>query len=99
LEPPGCLRRTKHGALLDAELLAEVYLELIGARQAMLGLADASAARIEQPGGTILSRARPQPLASRLSEAERTAHAAFVATLGGRDAAPIWRKYRPADGA
>ena len=33
-------RRTKHGALLDAEILAEVYLELIGARQAQLGLAE-----------------------------------------------------------
>ena len=33
-------RRTKHGALLDAELLAEVYLELIGARQASLGLTE-----------------------------------------------------------
>ncbi len=44
-------RRTKHGALLDAELLAEVYLELIGARQAMLGLVDAAIGRIERVGG------------------------------------------------
>ena len=35
-------RRTKHGALLDAEILAEVYLELIGARQAQLGLVETS---------------------------------------------------------
>ena len=61
-------RRTKHGALLDAELLAEVYLELIGARQAMLGLwrsrrAATAAARAAEALGMV----RPQPLAARVT--------------------------------
>jgi DNA polymerase III subunit epsilon len=82
--------RTKHGALLDAEILAEVYVELIGARQAQLILVetDAGPARIE--GGAVVIRVRPQPLPSRLTADEREAHAAFVVTLG-EDA--IWRGY------
>ncbi len=93
-------RRTKHGALLDAELLAEVYLELIGARQAMLGLAEiASGVDAAGPRGVARAvRVRPQPLASRLTAGERAAHAAFVATLGGKDLSPVWNKYRPAEG-
>ena len=86
-------RRTKHGALLDAELLAEVYIELTEARQAMLGLAavvsNAAAAR----GPQVELRVRPQPLLPRLTADERAAHAAFIATLG---ASPLWRDYRPA---
>ena len=83
-------RRTKHGALLDAELLAEVYVELIGARQAKLGLAEAAAAPDRaRVGGD--RRVRPQPLPPRVTDEERAAHRAFIATLG--DAA-IWRKYR-----
>jgi DNA polymerase-3 subunit epsilon len=85
-------RRTKHGALLDAEILAEVYLELIGGRQATLGLAEA----IELPVGTvaegaIIVRARPEPLKPRISDAEREAHRAFIATLGEN---AIWLSYR-----
>ena len=74
-------RRTKHGALLDAEILAEVYVELIGARQAVLGLAEKSA-RAGQGEGAIALRARPIALAPRLSEAERLAHREFVASFG-----------------
>src|SRR5689334_20335793 len=73
-------RRTKHGALLDAELLAEVYVELTGKRQARLGLMEAPITVTQQVVVTI--RARPAPLAPRLTEAEREAHRAFVATLG-----------------
>ena len=51
-------RRTKHGALLDAELLAEVYLELIGARQAMLGLAGQPDRARRQRGRAAADRAR-----------------------------------------
>jgi DNA polymerase-3 subunit epsilon len=82
-------RRTKHGALLDAELLAEVYLELIEARQAQLGLAAA--------GGTAVVGSAPRaprlrvvPLVARVSEADRAAHLAFVATLGDK---AIWNDY------
>ena len=49
-------RRTKHGALLDAEILAEVYVELIGARQAQLGLAETHRARRRWPRGAIVLR-------------------------------------------
>lgn len=80
-------RRTKHGALLDAELLAEVYVELIGARQAQLVLAESGAAR----GGAGRARIapRPAPLAPRLTDDERAAHREFVATLGDK---AIWKK-------
>ncbi len=82
-------RRTKHGALLDAELLAEVYLELIDARQAQLGLTAAAAGPILVPGAPVV-RMRPVPLVARISEAERAAHRAFIATLGEK---AIWRDY------
>ena len=79
--------RVKHGALLDAELLAEVYLELMGGRQPGLVL-DAAAAAAREAGAAVERRQRPVPLGSRLSEAERAAHDAFVDTLGGE---PLWR--------
>jgi DNA polymerase-3 subunit epsilon len=83
-------RRSKHGALLDAEILAEVYVELIGARQAQLGLAD-NGERRGSGGGAATLRPRPVALSERVSEAEREAHAKFVASLG-EDA--LWREYR-----
>jgi DNA polymerase-3 subunit epsilon len=83
-------RRTKHGALLDAELLAEVYVELIGARQAMLGLAATGAEAMLDAAGLSL-RVRPAPLAPRGSDGERVAHDAFVGTLGEKS---IWQDYR-----
>ena len=82
-------RRTKHGALLDAELLAEVYVELIGARQAQLGLSQ-TAAPADSPGEIVVVRERPLPLAARVTEADRTAHRRFVASLGEN---AIWRDY------
>jgi len=85
--------RTKHGALLDAELLAEVYVELIGARQAQLILSQ-SATPVAAAGAAIIIRTRPQPLATRLSDEERAAHRAFVATLGE---AAIWNDYLSSD--
>ena len=84
-------RRTKHGALLDAEILAEVYLELIGGRQATLGLADDIELPESSIDGAIVVRARPEPLKLRVSEAEREAHRAFIATLGEN---AIWLSYR-----
>ena len=82
-------RRTKHGALLDAEILAEVYIELIGARQAELGLEEARAgAALSLRVSTI--RVRPAPLLPRLGPAERDAHVAFVASLGAN---AVWRDY------
>jgi DNA polymerase-3 subunit epsilon len=83
-------RRTKHGALLDAEILAEVYVELIGARQAQLGLVDIDVGVGRGAAGAVVVRVRPQPLVSRLTAAEHAAHVTFIATLG--DGA-IWRDY------
>jgi len=84
-------RRTKHGALLDAEILAEVYLELIGARQAQLGLAESAKPRANAADGVIVVRARPQPLAPRLGDTEVVAHRDFVAGLGEN---ALWQNYR-----
>jgi DNA polymerase-3 subunit epsilon len=82
-------RRTKHGALLDAELLAEIYVELIGARQASLVLSQ-SAMPVAAAGAIVVMRERSVPLAIRLTEEERAAHRSFVATLGET---AIWRDY------
>ena len=72
-------RRTKHGALLDAELLAEVYLELIGARQGSLVLAQAATPRAST-GAVVTVRERPAPLAVTVTDEERAAHRRFVGT-------------------
>jgi DNA polymerase III subunit epsilon len=83
-------RRDKHGALLDAGLLAEVYAELRGGRQAALSLATVSVARRTQTGDLL--RARPAPLPGRLTSAEIQAHRAFVAALSKT---VVWDKYLP----
>jgi DNA polymerase-3 subunit epsilon len=83
-------RRTKHGALLDAELLAEVYIDLIGARQSQLTLAAESRDTRAGGPGEMLRRQRAVPLAPRVSEADRAAHRDFVATLGDK---PIWNDF------
>jgi DNA polymerase III subunit epsilon len=85
-------RRTKHGALLDAELLAEVYIELVGARQTTLSLVSLSGSFANAEVHALGRRERPAPLPSRLSDDERQAHRDFVATLG-EDA--VWAKYLP----
>lgn len=85
--------RELHGALLDSELLAEVYLELIGGRQPDLVLAQAGQDD-DEPGidGQMRPRAqRPKPLSPRLTEAEAQAHADFVAKLGAES---VWARYQ-----
>jgi DNA polymerase-3 subunit epsilon len=83
--------RTLHGALLDSEILAEVYLELIGGKQPDFAL---NVTEDRSEAGRAASEWRPQPrptpLASRLSENEKAAHAAFVEKLG--DAA-LWKRF------
>jgi DNA polymerase-3 subunit epsilon len=83
-------RRTKHGALLDAELLAEIYIDLIGARQSQLILATETH---DNRAGIYAEMPRPQrtvPLAPRITDADRTAHREFIATLGEK---PIWSDF------
>jgi DNA polymerase III subunit epsilon len=86
-------RRTKHGALLDAELLAEVYIDLIGARQSQLILAAETIDIRIGIGGDAPRRQRAIPLVVRVSEEDRLAHRAFVASLGDK---PIWNDFLPA---
>jgi len=83
--------REKHGALLDSEILAEVYLELIGGRQPGLVLGSVAPAPVKGATGdtTWRPRPRPEPLAPRITAEETAAHEEMVAKLG--DAA-IWRK-------
>lgn len=84
--------RTLHGALLDSEILAEVYLELIGGRQPGLILEAGPSATTEASAqDTTDWRAppRPAPLPSRTSEEEAAAHEAFVSALG--DGA-LWKR-------
>jgi DNA polymerase-3 subunit epsilon len=85
-------RRTKHGALLDAEILSEVYLELIGGRQASLILLTGDAGGFSRPGAAAAVAPRSVPLVPRFSEVERQAHAQFIATLGEK---AIWLDYLP----
>lgn len=85
-------RREKHGALLDSEILAEVYLELIGGRQPDLVLAPAqpSPQKIQvQVDDNWRPRPRPTPLPSRLTKEEAATHEAFVAKMGDGS---IWAK-------
>ena len=82
--------RTLHGALLDSEILAEVYLELIGGRQPDFALAADTTTR--SPDGQTddwRPTSRPTPLASRLTKKEAAAHTAFIEQLG--DGA-IWKR-------
>lgn len=81
-------RRDKHGALLDSELTAAVYLELMGGRQTALSLSP-----IDRGGPAMQAKActvRPTPLPSRLTADEAAAHQAFIAKDLGND--PVWKK-------
>lgn len=87
--------RTKHGALLDSELLAEVYIEMLGGRQAAFGLMPTDQGRSRAGSGADnevidISYERPRPLPPRISAIEIEGHAALVARLGQK---AIWAKY------
>ncbi|RCS22343.1 DNA polymerase III subunit epsilon [Phyllobacterium salinisoli] len=87
--------RTLHGALLDSEILAEVYIELIGGKQAALGLTIDSDSRGARGGAAredtiVIIGARPEPLPSRLSPMQQMAHAALVEKIGSK---AIWAKF------
>jgi len=85
--------RTLHGALLDSEILADVYLELTGGRQPDFALSAKGRGddqRTVSDESDWRPRPRPHPLSSRLSEAERIAHAELVAELGS---GAIWSRF------
>lgn len=81
--------RTLHGALLDSEILAEVYLELIGGKQPDFGLSTRAEPNEGDRSMEWTPRPRPNPLPSRLSEKENAAHAEFISKLGGN---VVWLK-------
>jgi len=85
--------RVKHGALLDAQLLAQVYVELTGGRQIGLGLvADTDPGEVRVSGRTVTVREPrvPRPHFASAEELER--HRAFIARL----TSPLWERFAPA---
>ncbi|MCF6273185.1 MAG: DNA polymerase III subunit epsilon [Rhodobacteraceae bacterium] len=80
--------RTLHGALLDSEILAEVYLELVGGRQPDFALKVVKNTGSALTGDDYMPPARPGPLSARLTQDENTAHAAFIKALGGEG---LWK--------
>ncbi|MDX2157793.1 MAG: DNA polymerase III subunit epsilon [Hyphomicrobiaceae bacterium] len=82
-------KRTKHGALMDSLLLAGVYVELLGERQATLELASSSRQAVSRSAVRIAARQRPVPLPARLTPEDEAAHAAFVESLGEK---AIWKR-------
>ncbi len=84
--------RTKHGALLDSELLAEVYIEMIGGRQAALGLVTSQVGGVvtDADDAPIVVIQRERRLQVRLTEADLAAHAALISKIGAK---AIWAKY------
>lgn len=83
--------RTLHGALLDSEILAEVYLEMTGGRQPDFGLSTAESH--ENSSASVVTervRQRPASLPSRLTEAEKSAHDALIGGMGEKS---VWSRF------
>ena len=83
--------RSKHGALLDAELTARVYLELVGGRQTHLKLAPRDG-EVVVDEIVVTAHVRPTPLGPRITELELEAHASFVASELGSEAVWNWQQ-------
>lgn len=84
-------KRTKHGALVDSLLLAEVYVELLGERQAALVLQSKGAAAAQTARrGKTQAKPRPEPLPSRLTSDDAAQHRSFIDALGAK---AVWIKY------
>ncbi|CAN7474989.1 DNA polymerase III subunit epsilon [Phenylobacterium sp. LjRoot225] len=83
--------RDKHGALIDAKLLAAVYLELKGGRERRLELTSSASARAVAAATAQQYGARPRPLAPRSTEVERELHAAFIRDVVKSD--ELWKKH------
>jgi DNA polymerase-3 subunit epsilon len=85
-------QRVRHGALMDSLLLAGVYVELLGERQAMLGLGGQDGAETTLHLHAAAAKQRSAPLPSRLSEEAEFAHRTFVKTLGTN---ALWLRWLP----
>jgi DNA polymerase-3 subunit epsilon len=83
-------KRTKHGALMDSLLLAGVYVELLGERQATLGLGGQGAAEVAAQFRAAPAKPRPVPLRPRLDALAEAAHREFVRTLGPK---ALWLRF------
>ncbi len=84
-------RRTFHGALLDSELLAEVYIELIGGRQAALGLGEqVESQTIAAPPRAAVPSERPVPRRFKINADEIAAHGSVVEAIGEK---ALWHRY------
>ncbi len=85
--------RTLHGALLDSEILAEVYLELVGGRQPdfALSIVNSDKSMSGYSSGGLSIGKRPNPLSPRISEAEKEAHREFVEKLGEK---AVWKQFQ-----
>ena len=84
--------RVKHGALLDAQLLAQVYVELTGGRQIGLGLVADTAAQAAAPGTGAVTVRQPRPARPHFATAEELErHRAFIAQI----AKPLWERFAP----
>lgn len=81
--------RTLHGALLDSEILAEVYLELIGGRQPDFALKVVQNTGSNTPSGDYTPPQRPDPLPSQITNEESAAHLEFIKELGGET---LWKR-------
>jgi DNA polymerase III subunit epsilon len=81
-------KRTKHGALIDCELLADVYLELLGGRQIALTLPKSDNIRRLNINGNTAQTKRQRPLPARLTDEEKQLHHALVESLGE---AALWK--------
>lgn len=87
-------RRSKHGALLDSEILAEIYAELTGGKQSSLSLVNedyAPPSSVTGAPGLSASTPSKSQVITRLTPEERAAHEAFIAQLGSN---AIWNDYR-----
>ncbi len=84
-------KRTLHGALLDSEILADVYLELIGGRQVALALVEETRSAVGNVRIVYAARQRPVPLAPRLDDQQLADHLALIKTMGE---AALWGYYR-----
>ena len=87
--------RTKHGALLDSELLAEVYIEMIGGRQTALGLMEekkvVKVVEEDDDDVAIDIPVRSKPLSLRLSPSDMEAHQRLIIEMGDK---AIWKQYQ-----